>query len=165
MSFKVIVQRNGTKGNKDACRIWRLWSNRRVDVSEIQIYRPFLLVASATTLMSVWHTPVFRTALTALTEPCMLWRRIMRYRSPCIGTSCTLWWRIRIIRTTRVLHSSQGLQLCWSRLHNAWRSTKRLGAPGSAGDKPGSAGDMSGTTSNHSHVFSLYSHLCIYVTI
>jgi len=28
---------------------------------------------------------------------------------------------IRTIRTTRVLHSSQGLQLCCSRLHNVWR--------------------------------------------
>jgi len=28
---------------------------------------------------------------------------------------------IRTIRTTRVLHSSQGLQLCCSRSHNAWR--------------------------------------------
>jgi len=28
-----------------------------------------------------------------------------------------------------VLHSSPGLQLCWSHLHNAWRSTTSLGAP------------------------------------
>jgi len=30
-------------------------------------------------------------------------------------------WRIGTIRTTHVLHSSQGLQLYDSRLHNAWR--------------------------------------------
>jgi len=29
--------------------------------------------------------------------------------------------KIRTIRRTRVLHYSQGLQLCCSRLHNAWR--------------------------------------------
>jgi len=45
MSFKVIFQRNGKKGNKDACKIQRLLSNRRVDVSNTQIYRPFLVVA------------------------------------------------------------------------------------------------------------------------
>jgi len=78
--------------------------------------------------------------------------------SRCIRTCCTLWWHIRIIRTTRVLHSSQGLWLGWSGLHNAWRSKTSLGAPGSAGD-------MSGGTSNHSHVFCLYSHVCIDVSI
>jgi len=35
--------------------------------------------------------------------------------------SFTLWSRLRAIRRTRVLHSSQGLQLCSSRLHNAWQ--------------------------------------------
>jgi len=70
-----------------------------------------------------------------------LWRNLVRSdgeliatRRPgdgsrCIRTSFTLWWSIRIIRMTRVLHSSQGLQLCWSRLDNAWQSTKNLGAP------------------------------------
>jgi len=33
---------------------------------------------SATTLVSVWNTRVFRTALTALAEPRTLWRRIRR---------------------------------------------------------------------------------------
>jgi len=37
---------------------------------------------SATTLVSVRHTQVFRTALTALTEPRTLWRRITHYPSP-----------------------------------------------------------------------------------
>ena len=37
---------------------------------------------SATTGVSVWNTRVFRTALTALTEPSTLWRRITRYPSP-----------------------------------------------------------------------------------
>jgi len=37
---------------------------------------------SATTLVSVRNTRVFRTALTALTEPCALWRSITRYPSP-----------------------------------------------------------------------------------
>ena len=59
--------------------------------------------------------------LTARTEPCTLWRRIARYPSRCLRTSFTLWWRIRIIRMTCVLHHSQGLRLCWSRWHIAWR--------------------------------------------
>jgi len=74
---------------------------------------------SATTLVSVWDTQVFRKALTALTEPRTLWRRnthfplhtYIHYFAPGI---CTL-------RTTRGLHCSQGLQLCCSRLHNASR--------------------------------------------
>ena len=37
---------------------------------------------SATTLISVWNTRVFRTALTALMEPRTLWRRITCYTSP-----------------------------------------------------------------------------------
>jgi len=41
---------------------------------------------SATTLVSVRNTWVFRTALTALTEPRTLWRRITHYPSHCIHT-------------------------------------------------------------------------------
>ena len=40
------------------------------------------LCASATTLVSVRNTQVFRMALTALTEPRTLWRRISRFPSP-----------------------------------------------------------------------------------
>jgi len=43
-----------------------------------------LPVSSATTLVSVWNTRVFRTALTALAEPRTLWRRIRRDGSRCI---------------------------------------------------------------------------------
>ena len=39
---------------------------------------------SATTPVSVWNTRVFRTALTALTEPRTLWQRIRRDGSRCI---------------------------------------------------------------------------------
>jgi len=42
--------------------------------------------------------------------------------SHCIRTSFTVWWHIRIIRMTRVLHSSQGLQLSWSSFDNTWQS-------------------------------------------
>ena len=82
--------------------------------------------SSATTLVSVWNTEVFRTALTALTEPRTLWRRITRYPSPrrrvALHTHLHYYAPgIRTIRTTRVLHSSQGLQLCCSRSYNAWR--------------------------------------------
>ena len=38
MLFKVIFRNNGKKGNEDGCKIRRHWSNRRVNVSEIQIY-------------------------------------------------------------------------------------------------------------------------------
>jgi hypothetical protein len=82
--------------------------------------------ASATTLFSVWNTWVFRTALTALTEPCTLWLRITRFPWPRRLVMLHTYLQyyapgIRTIRTTPVLHSSQGLQLCCSRLHNAWR--------------------------------------------
>jgi len=82
--------------------------------------------ASATTLVSVWNTRVFRTALTAQTEPLTLWRRITCYPSPRRRVALHSYMHyfapgIRTIRTTHVLHSSQGLQLCCSRLHNAWR--------------------------------------------
>jgi len=82
--------------------------------------------SSATTLVSVRNTRVFRTALTAPMEPHTLWQRITCYLSPrqrvaFHAYSSTLWWRLRTIRRTRVLHSSQGLQLCSSRLHNAWQ--------------------------------------------
>jgi len=44
MSFEVIFRNNGKKRNNDAYKIWRLGSNRRVDVSGNQMYSPFLLV-------------------------------------------------------------------------------------------------------------------------
>jgi len=81
---------------------------------------------SATTLVYLWNTRVFRTALTALTEPRTLWRRITRFPSPrwlvALHTHLNYYAPgICTIRTTRVLHSSQGLQLCCSHSHNAWR--------------------------------------------
>ena len=81
---------------------------------------------SATTLVSVWNTWEFRTALTALTEPRTVWRRITRYPSPWPMVALHTCFHhfppgIRTIRTTHVLHSSQGLQLFCSRVHNAWR--------------------------------------------
>ena len=48
----------------------------------IAIIQRWLEYSSAMTLISVWNTRVFRTALTALTEPRTLWRRITRYPSP-----------------------------------------------------------------------------------
>jgi len=82
-------------------------------------------VTSPTNLVSVWNTRVFRTALTALTEPRTLWRRITRFPSPrrrvALHTHLHYYAPgIRTIRTTRVLHSSQGQQLCCSLSHNAW---------------------------------------------
>jgi hypothetical protein len=59
-------------------------------------------------------------------EPRIRWRRITRFPSPRRRVAlhtCLQYFApgIRTIRTTRVLHSSLGLQLCCSRLHNAWR--------------------------------------------
>ena len=47
----------------------------------LQRILPYEKYTSATTLISVWNTRVFRMALTALTEPRTLWRRITRYTS------------------------------------------------------------------------------------
>jgi len=86
---------------------------------------PTIDSASATTLVSVWNTWVFQMALTALTEPRTLWWGITRFPSPrrLVALHNHLHYYgpgIRTIRTTRVLHSSQGLQLCCSCSHNAW---------------------------------------------
>jgi len=73
---------------------------------------------SATTLVSVRDTEGFRTALMALTERRTLWQRITPIPSPrqlvALHTylhyfAPAFWWHIHNIRTTRVLHSSQGL--------------------------------------------------------
>jgi hypothetical protein len=90
------------------------------------IYATFTSSTSATTLVSVWNTRVFQTALTALMKPRTLWRRITRYPSPrrqvALHTHLHYYVPgIRTIITTRVLHSSQGLQLCCIRSHNAWQ--------------------------------------------
>jgi len=81
---------------------------------------------SATTLVSVWNTWVWRTALTTLTDRNTLWQRITRLPSPrrWVALHTHLHYLapgICSIRTTHVLHSSQGLHLDCSRLHNAWR--------------------------------------------
>jgi len=61
-----------------------LWATALDDLlaSDETIETFALRIASATTLVSVWNTRVFRTALTALTEPRTLWRRITRCLSP-----------------------------------------------------------------------------------
>jgi len=122
-------------------------------------------VSSATTLVSVRNTRVLRTALTALTEPRTLWRRITRYPSP----------RRRVaLHSISKMYFSHWSERMWS--VNLDASISGVSDPGraflpafrltgSASDKPGSAGNMSGSTSNHSHVFSLFSHLCIYVSM
>jgi len=111
---------------------------------------------SATTLVSERNTGVFRTALTALTEPLSLSRRITHYLLPRRRVTFHMYffilcWRLCTMRMTRVLHSLQGLQLCWSHLHNAWRCWIIA-------------------TTYHStifktYAFSLYFHLSIYVSI
>jgi len=121
--------------------------------------------SSATNLVSVTNTRVFRTALTALTEPRTLWLRITCYPLHCISKMYLSHWSERM--------SSVNLDASISRVSDprrallpAFRVTGSADdKPGSTGDIPGSAGDMSGSTSNHSHVFSLYSHLCISISM
>jgi hypothetical protein len=78
---------------------------------------------SATTLVSVRNTRVFRKALRALTEPHTLRRRIPRFplHPHLLYLAARMWWHICTIRMTRVLHSSEGRLSCWSHLHNTWR--------------------------------------------
>jgi len=87
-------------------------------------------VASTTTVASVSNTRLFRMTLTALTEPRTLWRTITRFPSPSrrVGLHTYILyfrpgmrWRIHTICKTHVFHCLQWLQLCCSRLHNAWR--------------------------------------------
>jgi hypothetical protein len=83
-------------------------------------------ITSATIQVSVCNTRLFQMALPALTEPRTLWQSITRFPSPrrrvALHTHLHYYAPdIRTIRTTRVLYSSQGLQLCCSRSHNAWR--------------------------------------------
>ena len=73
--------------------------------------------SSATTLVSVWNTRVFRTALTALTEPRTLWRRIARCPSP----------RRRVALHSRAPGSAGDKPgSVWERRRQTW---ERLGAP------------------------------------
>ena len=108
------------------------WTNRCLHSSCVPMSAVFdeVPATSATTPVSVRNTRVFWMALTALTEPCTLWRRIWHFPSPRWWVALLTYflyfapgmrWRIRTIRTIRVLHTSQGLQLCCSHLHNAWR--------------------------------------------
>jgi len=89
----------------------------------------FNWAASATTLVSLRNTRVFRTALMALIEPPTLWWWNIRYQLPSrrvvlhtylLDFAPGMWWHIRNNWMTHVLHSSQGLQLRCSRFHNAW---------------------------------------------
>jgi len=85
--------------------------------------------SSATTLDSIRNTWLFRTTVTALTEPCTHWRISTLFPSPSRWVVLHTYllyfvsgrqWRIHTIRTTRVLNSSQGLKFWSGRLRNAW---------------------------------------------
>jgi len=125
--------------------------------------------ASATTLVSVRNTRVFRTALTPLTEPRTLGRRITRYASPRRQVTLhtyLLYFLLTYthIRTTRVLHASQ---LCWSRLHNAWQCFCLSPAAASLGMLLVSLEIIATTYRSmifKTYAFSSYSDLCIYAT-
>ena len=135
-------------------------------------------LSSATTLVSVRNTRVFRTALMALTEPYTLCWRITPYRSP----------RRRVaLHSISKMYISHWSERMWSVNLDASISgvsdPRRAFLPafrvtGSAGDKPGSADDKPGSTwERRQHVWehlesqsciqfvfsSMY--LCIYVSI
>ena len=123
------------------CHLSLLWRQRVVSF------------ASATTLISVWNTRVFRTALTALTEPRTRWGRITRY--PSSRRRVALHTYLLYFVVTYTHHQND---TCVTLFAGAAVMLKPFTQRLAIDDKPGS-------TSNHSHVFSLYSHLCIYVSI
>jgi len=155
-----------------------------------QVYISILpaYTSSATTLVSFRNTRVFRTALTALTEPLTLSRRIRRCPSPrqrvALHSISKMYfshckppgesermWSVNLDASisgeyqTLGGHSCRPSEYLGAPVTSLGAPTTNLGAPTTSLGAPGSAGDMSGSTSNHSHVFSLYSHLCIYVSI
>ena len=107
---------------------------------------PSVTASSATTQVSVRNTQVFRTALTPLTEPHTLWRRIRRYPSP----------RGRVaVHSISKMYFSHWSERMWSVNLDASISgvsdPRRAFLPAfrvtrSAGDKPGSADDKPGST-------------------
>jgi len=92
-------------------------------ILSVCLHQQLQKVTSATTLVYVRNTWVFRIALTALMEPRTLWRRIkhLPLNTYFLYIAPGMWWPKHTIRTTRVLHSSHGLQLCCSCLHNTWQ--------------------------------------------
>ena len=129
-------------------------------------------ITSATTLVSVRNTQVFRTALMALTEPRTLWRRIPHFPSP--GQRV-------VLHSISKMHCSHWSERMWS--VNLDASISGVSDPrrafllafritGSADDKPGSTWERRRHVWEHlesqsciQFVFSLYSHLCIYVSM
>jgi len=126
---------------------------------------------SATTLVSVWNTRVFSTALTALTEPGTLWRRITRYSSPR--------WRVALQSISKVDFShwsermwSVNLDASISGVSDARRAfLPAFRVTGSADDKPGSTWERRRHVWEHlesqsciQFVFSSM-YLCIYVSM
>jgi len=127
--------------------------------------------SSAITLVSVRNTRVFRTALTALTEPRTLWRRITRYPSPR---------RRVVLHSINNMYFSHWSERMWS--VNLDESISGVSDPrraflpafrvtGSADDKPGSTWERRRHVWEHlesqsciQFVFSSMS-LCIYVSI
>jgi len=119
---------------------WFLWLPVRL-YHQQQLWFPSETPGSSRRLWRLWRNLLpFDRELNATRRP--------GDGSHCIRTSFTLWWRLRNIRRSRVLHSSQGLHLCWRGLHNTWRCWIMPTTYCS--------------TIFKTDVFSLYSHLCIY---
>jgi len=119
---------------------------------------------SATTLVSVRNTRVFRTALTALTEPLTLWRRISPYTSP----------RRRVALHTYLLdflvtytHHQNGTCVTLFAVAAVMLKpfTQRLASLGMLLVRLGIIATTYRSTIFKTYAFSLYSPLCIYVSI
>ena len=125
-------------------------------------------LTSATTLISVWNTQVFRTALTAQTEPLTLWQRFTRSPSHRRRVALHTYLLYFVVTYTHGQNDTcvtlfAGAAVMLKLFFRSVSDHRRAFLPAfrvtwSAGDKPGS-------TSNHSHVFCLYSDGCIYVSI
>jgi hypothetical protein len=98
---------------------------------------------SATTLVSVRNTQVFRTARTALTEPHTLWWRITCFQSP--------WWRVHVYWTNVV-----AFRCTWEHMGTRWITGEQTG-------KNIFFGYAAGAPANHSYYcsFNDCQNLCL----
>ena len=130
-------------------------------------YIPFRVVrwsASATTLVSIRNTRVFRTALTALTEPRTLWRRITRYTSPRRQVALHTYLLYCLVTYTH--HQNDTCVTLFAVAAVMLKPfTQRLASLGMLLVRLEIIATTYRSTIFKTYAFSLYSHLCIYVSI
>jgi hypothetical protein len=85
---------------------------------QVHMYVYSVMALSSTTPVSISNARVFRSALTALTEPRTLWTRNthflghrwwVTFHRYLLHFAPGRWWRLSTIRMTPVIHSSQGV--------------------------------------------------------